>query len=99
MRANTQFFVEWMGLDLIRDPVDGAVLGVTAMEMETGDVMILQARARPCSPPAGGPHLRFCRPMLINTGDGVGMAARAGIPLEDMEFCNSTRPAWRVRAC
>ena len=44
VRANTQFFVEWMALDLIRDPQDGAVLGVTALEMETGEVSIFQAQ-------------------------------------------------------
>ena len=43
VRANTQFFVEWMALDLIRDS-DGDVLGVTALEMETGEVMNLQAK-------------------------------------------------------
>src|SRR6202795_1686839 len=53
VRARTQFFVEWVALDLIRD-ADGDELGVTALEMETGD--------------------------------GLGMAARAGVPLEDMEF-------------
>src|SRR5258707_13474095 len=45
VRTNTQFFVEWMALDLIRDPQDGAVLGVTALEMETGEVSIFQAKA------------------------------------------------------
>ena len=45
LRASTQFFVEWMALDLIRDPQDGAVLGVTALEMETGEVSIFQAKA------------------------------------------------------
>jgi succinate dehydrogenase / fumarate reductase flavoprotein subunit len=40
VKANTQFFVEWMALDLIRDE-EGHVLGVTAMEMETGQIVIL----------------------------------------------------------
>ena len=44
VRANTQFFVEWMALDLIRDS-EGAVVGVTALEMETGEVMIMHAKA------------------------------------------------------
>src|SRR5450755_4229907 len=44
VRAKTQFFVEWMALDLIRD-ADGDVLGISALEMETGEVMILQAKA------------------------------------------------------
>ena len=44
IRANTHFFVEWMALDLVRD-ASGQVLGVTAMEMETGEVSVT-ARAR-----------------------------------------------------
>src|SRR5512136_1370243 len=42
--SRTQFFVEWMALDLIRN-ANGDVLGVVAMEMETSDVVILQAKA------------------------------------------------------
>ena len=86
VRANTQFFVEWMGLDLIRDPQDGAVLGVTALEMETGDVMVLQAKATLFATGGAGRIYASSTNAFINTGDGLGMAARAGIPLEDMEF-------------
>ncbi|MDR4516273.1 MAG: succinate dehydrogenase flavoprotein subunit [Nitrosomonas sp.] len=83
--ANTQFFVEWMGLDLIRDE-QGDVLGITAMEMETGEVMILEAKATLFATGGGGRIFQASTNALINTGDGLGMAARAGIPLEDMEF-------------
>ncbi|MBP6058702.1 MAG: succinate dehydrogenase flavoprotein subunit [Nitrosomonas sp.] len=83
--ANTQFFIEWMALDLIRDE-QGDVLGVTAMEMETGDVSILQARATLFATGGGGRIFQASTNALINTGDGLGIAARAGIPLEDMEF-------------
>jgi succinate dehydrogenase / fumarate reductase flavoprotein subunit len=86
VRANTQFFVEWMALDLIRDPRDGAVLGVTALEMETGETMILQGRATLFATGGAGRIYASSTNAFINTGDGVGMAARAGIPLEDMEF-------------
>ena len=86
IRANTQFFVEWMALDLIRDPVDGAVVGVTALEMETGEVMILQGRATLFATGGGGRIYTSSTNAFINTGDGLGIAARAGIPLEDMEF-------------
>ena len=86
VRAKTQFFVEWMALDLIRDPVDGAVLGVTALEMETGETMILQARATLFATGGGGRIYASSTNAFINTGDGLGIAARAGIPLEDMEF-------------
>jgi succinate dehydrogenase / fumarate reductase flavoprotein subunit len=85
VRANTQFFVEWMALDLIRD-ASGQVLGVTALEMETGEVSILQARATLFATGGAGRIFAASTNAFINTGDGLGMAARAGIPLEDMEF-------------
>jgi len=85
VRANTQFFVEWMALDLIRD-AEGHVLGVTALEMETGEVSILQGRATLFATGGAGRIFASTTNAFINTGDGLGMAARAGIPLEDMEF-------------
>lgn len=85
VKANTHFFTEWMALDLIRDQ-DGDVLGVTAMEIETGEVMIFQARATLFATGGAGRIFQSSTNAFINTGDGLGMAARAGIPLEDMEF-------------
>jgi succinate dehydrogenase / fumarate reductase flavoprotein subunit len=85
VRANTRFFVEWMALDLIRD-ASGQVLGVTAMEMETGEVSILHARAVLFATGGAGRIYAASTNAFINTGDGLGIAARAGIPLEDMEF-------------
>ncbi|MCB6184745.1 succinate dehydrogenase flavoprotein subunit [Leeia sp. TBRC 13508] len=85
VRANTQFFVEWMALDLIRDE-EGDVVGVTALEMETGDVMILHAKTVMFATGGAGRIFAASTNAFINTGDGLGMAARAGIPLEDMEF-------------
>ena len=83
--ANTQFFVEWMALDLIRD-AEGNVLGVTALEMETGEMMIFHAKATLFATGGAGRIYASSTNAFINTGDGLGMAARAGIPLEDMEF-------------
>jgi succinate dehydrogenase / fumarate reductase, flavoprotein subunit len=83
--ANTQFFVEWMALDLIRDD-EGNVLGVTAMEMETGETMVFHAKATLFATGGAGRIYASSTNAFINTGDGLGMAARAGIPLEDMEF-------------
>jgi succinate dehydrogenase / fumarate reductase flavoprotein subunit len=85
VQSNTNFFVEWMALDLIRDQ-DGDVLGVVAMEIETSEVMILQARATLFATGGAGRIFAASTNAYINTGDGPGMAARAGIPLEDMEF-------------
>ncbi|QDL55390.1 succinate dehydrogenase flavoprotein subunit [Rhodoferax aquaticus] len=83
--AKTSFFVEWLALDLIRDAA-GDVVGVTALEMETGDVHILEAKTTLLATGGAGRIFAASTNAFINTGDGLGMAARAGIPLEDMEF-------------
>jgi len=83
--ARTQFFIEWMALDLIRD-AEGAVVGVAALEMETGEAVIFHGKAVLFATGGGGRIYSSSTNAFINTGDGVGMAARAGIPLEDMEF-------------
>ncbi|MFZ9665229.1 MAG: succinate dehydrogenase flavoprotein subunit [Limnohabitans sp.] len=85
VKAKTSFFVEWMALDLIRD-ADGDVVGVTALEMETGDLYILEAKTVLLATGGAGRIFAASTNAFINTGDGLGMAARAGIPLEDMEF-------------
>lgn len=85
VEARTQFFVEWMALDLIRD-AEGDVVGVTALEMETGDLHILQAKTVLLATGGAGRIFAASTNAFINTGDGLGMAARAGIPLQDMEF-------------
>ncbi|MBI4194852.1 MAG: succinate dehydrogenase flavoprotein subunit [Betaproteobacteria bacterium] len=85
LRARTQFFVEWLALDLIRD-AEGDVIGVVALEMETGEVMILQARATLLATGGAGRIFASSTNAFINTGDGLGMVARAGLPLQDMEF-------------
>ena len=83
--AKTQFFVEWMALDLVRD-AEGHVLGVTALEMETGEMVIFHAKATLFATGGAGRIFHSSTNAFINTGDGLGMAARGGIPLEDLEF-------------
>jgi succinate dehydrogenase / fumarate reductase flavoprotein subunit len=83
--ARTQFFVEWMALDLVRDG-EGHVVGVTALEMETGEMVVFHAKAVLFATGGAGRIFHSSTNAFINTGDGLGMAARAGIPLEDMEF-------------
>jgi len=85
VKVNTQFFVEWQALDLIRD-ADGDVQGVTAMDMESGEIVVFQAKATIFATGGAGRIYYSSTNAFINTGDGLGMAARAGIPLEDMEF-------------
>ena len=85
VKAKTSFFVEWMALDLIRDDA-GDVVGVTALEMETGELYIMEAKTVMLATGGAGRIFAASTNAFINTGDGLGMAARAGIPLEDMEF-------------
>ena len=85
VRAKTHFFVEWMAIDLVRD-AEGDVTGVVAMEMETGEVMVLEAKTTVFATGGAGRIWAASTNAFINTGDGMGMAARAGLPLEDMEF-------------
>ena len=85
VRAKTHFFVEWMAIDLIRD-AEGDVIGVLALEMETSELMILEAKTTVFATGGAGRIWAASTNAFINTGDGMGMAARAGLPLEDMEF-------------
>ncbi|GGI17374.1 succinate dehydrogenase flavoprotein subunit [Oxalicibacterium faecigallinarum] len=85
MRARTHFYVEWMAIDLMRD-AEGDVIGVVALEMETGNVMMLEAKTTLFATGGAGRIWAASTNAFINTGDGIGMAARAGLPLEDMEF-------------
>ncbi len=85
VRARTQFFVEWMALDLIMD-AEGACVGVIALEMETGEPMIFEGKVTVLATGGAGRIFDASTNAFINTGDGLGLAARAGLPLEDMEF-------------
>src|SRR5471032_1534790 len=85
VKARTNFFVEWMALDLIRD-AEGDVVGVTALEMETGEIHVLRAKTVLLATGGAGRIFAASTNAFINTGDGLGIAARAGIPLQDMEF-------------
>ncbi|MBU3566986.1 succinate dehydrogenase flavoprotein subunit [Polynucleobacter alcilacus] len=85
VRAKTNFFVEWLALDLIRDDA-GDIVGVTALEMETGQIYILEAKVVLLATGGAGRIWDASTNAFINTGDGMGLAARADIPLEDMEF-------------
>ncbi len=85
VQSRTSFFVEWMALDLIRD-AEGDVLGVIALEMETGELHMLRAKFTLLATGGAGRIYAASTNAFINTGDGLGMAARSGIALEDMEF-------------
>ncbi|HNA30735.1 MAG TPA: succinate dehydrogenase flavoprotein subunit [Thiobacillaceae bacterium] len=83
--ARTQFFEEFFALDLIRDE-EGYVLGVMALEIETGEPCLFESRATLLATGGACRIFRHSTNAHINTGDGLGMVLRAGLPLEDMEF-------------
>lgn len=85
VKNNTQFFIEWTTLDIIKTN-DDEVLGVIAYEMSTGQLAIFQAKKTIFATGGAGRIFEASTNAYINTGDGLGMAARANIPLEDMEF-------------
>ncbi len=85
LKVHTQFFIEWMALDIVRDR-DGEVLGVVAMEIETGEIVIFRGRCTLLATGGAGRIFASSTNAFINTGDGLGMVARAGLPLQDMEF-------------
>ena len=81
----TQFFDEYFALDLVRD-AEGYCLGVTAMCIETGEPLLIEARTTLLATGGAGRVFGNSSNAMINTGDGLGMVLRAGLPLQDMEF-------------
>ena len=85
LRAQTHFFDEYFAVDLIQAE-DGHIQGALVLGIETGEPLIIHAKTTLLATGGCGQIFRTNTNALINTGDGMGMALRAGIPLMDMEF-------------
>src|SRR3989344_1347399 len=85
LKARTHFFDEFFVIDLLTDD-EGYVLGALALEIETGEPLVIEARTTLVATGGAGRLYRTTTNALINTGDGMAMALRAGMPLQDMEF-------------
>ncbi|MCA1788369.1 MAG: succinate dehydrogenase flavoprotein subunit [Thioalkalivibrio sp.] len=85
LRARTHFFDEYFAIDLIKDE-EGFVLGVVAFEILTGEPIVIEAKTTLIATGGAGQIFRTNTNSLSNTGDGMAMALRSGVPLEDMEF-------------
>ena len=85
IRAKTHFFDEYFAIDLVRDD-DGFILGALVLEIETGEPLLIEAKTTLIATGGAGQLFRTNTNARINTGDGLAMALRAGIPLQDMEF-------------
>ncbi|KTD18173.1 succinate dehydrogenase flavoprotein subunit [Legionella jordanis] len=85
IKAHTHIFSEWYALDFVKD-AQGRIAGVTAMCIETGEIVFYQTRVCILATGGAGRIFQSTTNAHINTGDGFGMALRAGIPLQDMEM-------------
>lgn len=85
LKAKTHIFSEWLALDFVKD-AQGHIAGVTAMCIETGELVCFQSRVCILATGGAGRIYQSTTNAYINTGDGFGMALRAGIPLQDMEM-------------
>ena len=85
IKAGAHFFDEYFAVDLVFDGA-GAVAGCVALEIESGEAILIEAGAVVLATGGGGRIYRHTTNAFSNTGDGLGMALRAGLPLQDMEF-------------
>ncbi len=84
-KAGSVFFSEWFAVDLVKNQ-NGAVVGVIALCMETGETHFIKAKATVFATGGAGRIYQSTTNALMNTGDGVGMALRAGLPVQDIEM-------------
>ncbi|WP_226705011.1 succinate dehydrogenase flavoprotein subunit [Microbulbifer elongatus] len=85
VKHNTVFLNEWFAVDLVKNQ-DGAVVGVIAICIEDGEVVFIKSKATVLATGGAGRIYASTTNAHINTGDGVGMALRAGVPVQDIEM-------------
>lgn len=85
IKSNTVFLNEWFAVDLVKN-ADGAVVGVIAINIEDGETVYVKAKATVLATGGAGRIYASTTNAHINTGDGIGMALRAGFPVQDIEM-------------
>ena len=85
MKNNTVFFNEWYATDIVKNQ-SGDVVGVIAICMETGETVYVKSKATVFATGGAGRIYASTTNAHINTGDGIGMALRAGYPVQDIEM-------------
>ena len=85
LKNNTSFLSEWYAVDLVKNQ-DGEIVGVIAIEIESGEVVFINSKATVLATGGAGRIYASTTNALICTGDGIGMALRAGYPMQDMEM-------------
>ncbi|MCP8898189.1 succinate dehydrogenase flavoprotein subunit [Gilvimarinus xylanilyticus] len=85
VQNDTTFLNEWFAVDLVKNQ-DGAVVGVIAINIEDGEVVFVKSKATVFATGGAGRIYASTTNAHINTGDGIGMALRAGFPVQDIEM-------------
>lgn len=85
LKYKTTIFSEWYAIDLVKNQ-DGRIFGCIALSVETGELIYFKSRITILATGGGGRIYKSTTNAYINTGDGIGMVLRAGIPVQDMEM-------------
>ena len=85
LKSQTNFLSEWFAVDLVTNQ-DGAVVGIIAICIETGETVYLKTNATVLATGGAGRIYASTTNALMNTGDGMGMSLRAGLPVQDIEM-------------
>ena len=85
LKAGTNFLNEWFAIDLVLNS-SKEVTGVIAFEIESGEIFYIRSKATVLATGGAGRIYASTTNALINSGDGIGMALRAGLPVQDIEM-------------
>jgi len=85
LKNETTFLNEWYAVDIVKN-ADNAVVGVVAINIETGETVYVKSKATVFATGGAGRIYASTTNAHICTGDGVGMALRAGFPVQDIEM-------------
>ena len=86
LKHKAKFFVEYFATDLVRHPASGRIVGVLAIDLNEGTLHLFKGHAVVLATGGYGRAYFSCTSAHTCTGDGGGMALRAGLALQDMEF-------------
>ncbi|MEO7937476.1 MAG: succinate dehydrogenase flavoprotein subunit [Burkholderiaceae bacterium] len=86
LKHDAKFFVEYFVTDLVKNPTDGRIEGVLAIDLNEGSLHFFRGHAVVLATGGYGRAYFSCTSAHTCTGDGGGMALRAGLALQDLEF-------------
>ncbi len=86
LKHDAKFFVEYFVTDLVKNPADGSIVGVLAIDLNEGTLHFFRGHAIVLATGGYGRTYFSCTSAHICTGDGGGIALRADLALQDLEF-------------